>query len=58
MLNAIKRLYIDLRQQIYFSTCDNSVGWKAIGVGRIVFAPTSDKNKNDEKSAANAYSPV
>jgi len=27
-------------------------------VGRIVFAPTNDKNKSEEESAANAFSTV
>lgn len=41
MLSMIKRLHINLRQQIYLSPCDK--GKKATGVGCIAFAPTKNK---------------
>lgn len=43
MLSMIKRLHINLRQQIHLSLCDK--GKKATGVGCIAFAPTNCKNK-------------
>lgn len=57
---SVKRdkTFVNLRQQIYLSSCDNPKKKKTTRVGRIVFAPTNDKNKSEEESAANAFSPV
>lgn len=61
---SVKRdkTFVNLRQQIYLSPCDNPKRKKTTEdttrVGRIVFAPTNDKNKSEEESAANAFSPV
>lgn len=43
MLSMIKRLHVNLRQQIHLSLCDK--GKKATGVGSVAFAPTNNKNK-------------
>jgi len=56
ILSMIKRLHINLRQQIHLSPCDK--GKKATCVGCIAFAPTNNKNKVMRKAWQMHFSPL